>query len=121
MKKKIIILIVAIVIVVIGYYIRSLVLKKRAYDAMTQQEKYLESMREKYKDVNSYDDFAAGIKYAKYPEVFGYDLRLLKRKQAELVTLDELKFMYDMAKTGLSKGENDRDMKFLDIMHKIYK
>lgn len=120
MKKKIIILIVAIVIVVIGYYVRSLILKKRAYDAMTEQEKALEAMREKYKDINSYDDFAAGIKYAKYPEVFGYDLRLLKRKQAELVTLDELKFMYDMAKTGVGK-DNDNDMKFLDIIHKIYK
>lgn len=120
MKKKIIILIVAIVIVVIGYYIRSLVLKKRAYDAMTQQEKYLESMREKYKDVNSYDDFVNGIKYAKYPEVFGYDLRLLKRKQTDVISLNELKFIYEMSKTGVGK-DNDNDMKFLDIMHKIYK
>lgn len=120
MKKKIIILLVAILIVVIGYYIRSLVLKKKAEAAMTQQEKFLASMRDKYKDVNSYDDFIAGIKYAKYPEVFGYDLRLLKRKQAELVTLDELKFIYEMTKTGVGK-DNDNDMKFLDIIHKIYK
>lgn len=121
MKKKIIILLVAILIVVIGYYIRSLVLKKKAEAAMTQQEKFLESMREKHKDINSYDDFAAGIKYAKYPEIFGYDLRLLKRKQAEIVTLDELKFIYDMAKTGATgKSNDDKDMKFLDIIHKIY-
>lgn len=119
MKKKIIILIVAIVIVVIGYYVRSLILKKKAEAAMTQQEKFLASMREKFKDINSYDDFAAGIKYAKYPEVFGYDLRLLKRKQADLVTLDELKFMYEMTKIGVGK-DNDNDMKFLTIIHKIY-
>ncbi len=121
MKKKIIILIVAIVIVVIGYYVRSLILKKRAYDAMTQQEKDLEAMREKHKNINSYDDFAAGVKYAKYPEIFGYDLRLLKRKQSELVTLDELKFMYEMTKTGTTgKSNDDNDMKFLTIIHKIY-
>lgn len=87
---------------------------------MTEQEKYLESMREKYKNINSYNDFSTGIKYAKYPEVFGYDLRLLKKNQTDLVTLDELKFMYEMAKTGVGK-DNDNDMKFLNIMHKIYK
>jgi len=121
MKKKIIILIVAIVIVVIGYYVRSLILKKRAYDAMTKEEKDLEAMREKHKDINSYDDFAAGIKYVKYPVIFGYDLRLLKRKQAEILTLDELKFIYDVSKTSTSgKSNDDRDMKFLKVIHKIF-
>ena len=120
MKNKIIIILVAILIVVIGYYIRSLIIKKREEDAKTQQEKFLDSMREKYKNINSYDDFSTGIKYAKFPEVFGYDLRLLKKNQTDLITLDELKFIYDMSKTGLGVN-NDRDIKFLDVMHKIYK
>ncbi len=76
-------------------------------------------MREKYKDINSYTDFSEGIKYVAYPSLFGYDLKLLKQKQAGFISLDELRFIYEKSKVGIGK-DNDSDIKFLDIMHKIY-
>ena len=120
MKKKIIILVIAIIIVVAGYYIRSLVIKAREDAKKSVQDKYLESMRDKYKDINSISDFMKGITYAKYPSVFGYDLRLVTRDKLEKITLDELKFIYETAKVGVGTRGNDNDMKFLDVMHKMF-
>jgi hypothetical protein len=123
MKKKIIIIVIAILIVAAGYYIRLRIIKYQADKNKTAQEKFVDDMREKYDEINSLDEFNEGIKYVAYPNIFGYDLRLLKEKKPNLlslITLDELKFLYETAKVGTGQRGNDNDMKFLDIMHKIY-
>ena len=47
------------------------------------ERKYIESMREKYKFINTYNDFHEGVKYVQYPMLFGYDMRVLKDKKVE--------------------------------------
>lgn len=85
------------------------------------ERKFIESMRNKYKDINSFNDFYEGVKYVQFPSLFGYDMRILKDKKIEnIITLEELKFLYDTAKVGLQARTNEQNEKFLNIMHKIY-
>lgn len=98
-------------------------LKKEDDKNKTEQEKFIKSMREKYKDINSYDDFNEAVKYVEFPVLYGYDLRLFKSLRPNilnLITLDELKFIYECAKVGIGLKINDDNIKLLDIMHKIF-
>src|ERR1700741_285387 len=123
MKKKIMIVIFAILILIAIYYVRDKYLQFKKEKQMSLQEKLVMEMREKYEDIESFDDFYEGIKYVAYPEIFGYDLRLLQSKKPnlpELISLDELKTLYETSKVGIGE-DKDMDMEFLNIMHKIYK
>jgi hypothetical protein len=98
-------------------------LKKEDDKRKTEQDKFVESMREKYKNINSFDDFNEGIKYVEYPVIAGYDLRLLKKLRPntlDLITLDELKFIYESSKIGSAKMTDKENNNFYDVMHKMF-
>lgn len=103
--------------------IKNQILLAKKDDEKKSNDKLIQSMREKYNEIKSFDDFSEGIKYVAYPEVFGYDLRLLKTLKPnlpKLITLDEAKFIYHVAQIGLGNVSNEDGNKFLDIMHKIF-
>ena len=97
-------------------------LKKKEEEALSENQKFINSMREKYKEINSLNEFHEGVKYVEYPTPFGYDLRLLKQIEnlSELITLDELKIVYETAKNGLAKNNEEKNTNFLKLMHNIF-
>ena len=97
-------------------------LKKKEEEALSENQKFINSMREKYKEINSLNEFHEGVKYVEYPTPFGYDLRLLKQIEnlSELITLDELKIIYETAKNGLAKNNEEENTNFLKLMHNIF-
>ena len=97
-------------------------LKKKEEEALSENQKFINSMREKYKQINNFDEFHEGVKYVEYPTPFGYDLRLLKQIEnlSELITLDELKIIYETAKNGLAKNNEEENTNFLKLMHNIF-
>ena len=97
-------------------------LKKKEEEALSENQKFINSMREKYKEINSLNEFHEGVKYVEYPTPFGYDLRLLKQIEnlSELITLDELKIVYETAKNGLAKNNEEENTNFLKLMHNIF-
>ncbi len=97
-------------------------LKKKEEEALSENQKFINSMREKYKEINSLNEFHEGVKYVEYPTPFGYDLRLLKQIEnlSELITLDELKIIYETAKNGLAKNNEEENTNFLKLMNNIF-
>lgn len=97
-------------------------LKKKEEEALSENQKFINSMREKYKEINNFDEFHEGVKYVEYPTPFGYDLRVLKQIEnlSELITLDELKIIYETAKNGLAKNNEEENTNFIKLMNKIF-
>lgn len=77
-------------------------------------------MREKYKDIKSFDDFFNGLVYQPSKSIYGYDLIQMKKVNnlENILTLDELKKIYEFAK--MEKLTNSQMEEFLNIIHKVY-
>jgi len=87
-----------------------------------EKMKFVRAMREKYKEIKNIDDFNEGVKYVEFPTPFGYDLRLFKDVEniSEILTFDELKFIYEAAQLGLSNRNDEYNLKLLNTLQKIY-
>lgn len=88
-----------------------------------EEIKFIEAMREKYKDIKTWNDFHEGVKYVKQPSLFGYDLRILKDKFPNLdkiITFEDAKLLYMVGQLGLDVASNKDAERALDVLHKIY-
>lgn len=98
-------------------------LKSEEQKRQSDYRKFVDSMREKYKNIETWNDFHEGVQYVEYPQIFGYDLRLLKDKFPNLsnyITFDDAKFLYEVSKIGLGLKNDDDNNHALDILHKLY-
>ena len=85
-------------------------------DALTKQ------MRDKYTEINSFEDFYAGVPYQQSGTFMGYELVKLKdiKDIDKKITLDELKAIYEISKLEAGKITDEQSATFLDLMHRIY-
>jgi hypothetical protein len=120
-------------ILVAGFYGYKYI--KNKVDSNKKSEE-LKKMQEKYKEINSVDEFIEGVKYLDKPYQYGYDFNELYKKKIELekMSLDKLKRLYELAKKGFwnynnpsdtsvaaSKGRTEKeDEEFLELIHIIY-
>jgi len=106
--------------VIVGSYYGYKFIKKKLddkkLDALTKQ------MRDKYTEINSFEDFYAGVPYQPSGKYMGYELVKLKdvKDIDKKITLDELKYIYETSKIEAGKITDEQGTKFLDLMHKIY-
>jgi hypothetical protein len=90
----------------------------------------LKKMQEKYKEINSVDDFIEGVKYLDETSQYGYDFTQFGKKKIELekMPFDKLKRLYELAKKGqtsvsetINSGRtNKEDEEFLELIHTIF-
>lgn len=78
------------------------------------------AMREKYKDIKSFDDFFNGVIHQPNKNIYGYDLIQMKKVNnlENILTFDELKQIYEFSKIEILN--NEQMVKFLDLIHKVY-
>ena len=112
-------------ILVAGFYGYKFI-KKKIDEKKSEKEKTLaelerEKMQEKYKNINSIDEFLEGVKYLKYTDIFGYDLLLLKNKREELekMGIDNLKKLYELSMKSPNWSQSEME-EFLNLIHLIY-
>lgn len=97
--------------------------EKGKADALTKQhdaEKL--ACREKYKDINSVDDFIEGVKCVEQPSQFGYDFTIIgkQRKNLEKMGMDKLRKLYELVKIETRQQTPKQQEEFLDLMHEVY-
>jgi hypothetical protein len=134
-----IVAIIAIPAVIVGAYFGYKYIKKKSDEKKLKEEvdslnkiKNAETLscREKYKEINSVDDFLAGIKCVKDTSQFGYDLTLMAikpentalevRGKIEKMGMDKLKRLYELTKKTITEKTPKEQEEWLDLMHLIY-
>jgi hypothetical protein len=114
-------------ILVAGFYGYKYI--KNKVDTSKKSEE-LKKMQEKYKEINSVDEFIEGVKYLDETSQYGYDFTQFDKKKIELdkMPLDKLKRLYELAKKGqtsvsktINSGRtNKEDEEFLELIHTIF-
>lgn len=114
-------------ILVAGFYGYKYI--KNKVDTSKKSEE-LKKMQEKYKEINSVDDFIEGVKYLDETSQYGYDFTQFGKKKIELekMPFDKLKRLYELAKKGqtsvsetINSGRtNKEDEEFLELIHTIF-
>lgn len=105
-----------------GYkFVKKKIEEKKLEKAKTLAELEREKMQEKYKNINSIDEFLEGVKYLKSTDIFGYDLLLLKNKRNELekMGMDNLKKLYEVSMKSPKWSQAEME-EFLNLIHLIY-
>lgn len=110
--------------VIVGGYYGFKYIKKKYDDkkSLTESEKLANEMRDKFKDVNTYDEFFEAVGYQPSHYMAGYELADLKKVSniEKILTLEEIKFIYELAKLEPSKIPEDKQDEFLKLIHKVY-
>ena len=114
-------------ILVAGFYGYKYI--KNKVDTSKKSEE-LKKNQERYKKINSVDEFLEGVKYLDETNQYGYDFTQFDKKKIELekMPLDKLKRLYDLAKKGqtsisktINSGRtNKEDEEFLELIHIIF-
>ena len=111
---KVATLIVLPVILVAGFYGYKYIQNKKALKKI---------MQEKYREINSVDDFLEGVKYLDKTTQNGYDFTKLFQNKDELekMSFRKLKRLYDLAKKGQVGRTPEEDEEFLALMNIVVK
>lgn len=97
--------------------------EKEKADALTKQhDAEMLACREKYKDINTVDDFIEGVKCAEHTSHFGYDFTIIgkQRKNLEKMGMDKLRKLYELVKIETRQQTPKQQEEFLDLMHEVY-
>lgn len=107
-------------VLVAGYFGYKFI--KRKMDEK-KENKFILDMRDKYKDINSIDDFIEGLKWVKQTTQFGYDLKSIGKHKDKLasVNFDELKDIYELLKKTLIEKTDDENKRIMDFLNNLYK
>jgi len=115
-------------ILVAGFYGYKYIKNKVGSNKKSEE---LKKMQEKYKEINSVDEFIDGVKYLDETSQYGYDFNQFGKKKIELekMPLDKLKRLYELAKKGhtsvaastVKSGRTQKeDEEFLELIHIIF-
>ena len=119
-------------ILVAGFYGYKYIKNKVASNKKSEE---LKKMQEKYKEINSVDEFIEAVKYLDKTTQYGYDFNQFYKNKIELekMPLDKLKRLYELAKKGfwnynnpsdtstIKSGRTEKeDEEFLELIHIIY-
>jgi hypothetical protein len=115
-------------ILVAGFYGYKYIKNKVGSNKKSEE---LKKMQEKYKEINSVDEFIDGVKYLDETSQYGYDFTQFGKKKIELekMPLDKLKRLYELAKKGhtsvaastVKSGRTQKeDEEFLELIHIIF-
>ena len=112
--------IIAVPTVLVAGYFGYKYIKKKMDEK--NESKFILEMREKYKNINSIDDFLEGIKYVTQPVQYGYDFKLIGKKKDKLTSFsfDELKDIYELLKKTLTERSEEENQKVMTFLQKIY-
>jgi hypothetical protein len=103
---------------------------KNKVDTNKKSEEFKKN-QERYKKINSVDEFLEGVKYLDETNQYGYDFNQFDKKKIELekMPLDKLKRLYELAKKGhtsvaastTKSGRTQKeDEEFLELIHIIF-
>ena len=103
---------------------------KNKVDTSKKSEEFKKN-QERYKKINSVDEFLEGVKYLDETNQYGYDFTQFDKKKIELekMPLDKLKRLYELAKKGhtsvaastTKSGRTQKeDEEFLELIHIIF-
>jgi hypothetical protein len=106
-------------VLVAGYFGYKYIKRKRDE---RKESQYILDMREKYKDINSVDDFVQGVKYVSQPIQFGYDFELIEKNKDKLssINFDELKDYYELMKENINDKSEDENIKLINFLENIF-
>lgn len=125
-----VIAILAVPTVIVGVYYGYVYLKKRSDEkkaelrlaelSKPQAGADMVAYRNSHKEINTVDDFIAGVQYAEHRLQFGYNVTQLSEHKPllEKMGMVKLKRLYDLI--NIAEKTNAQDEEFLNLMHEIY-
>ena len=106
-------------VLVAGYFGYKYIKRKRDE---RKESQFILDMREKYKNINSVDDFVQGVKYVSQPIQFGYDFKLIEKNKDKLssINFDDLKDIYELMKENINDKSEDENIKMINFLENIF-